>query len=43
MPAGYIYIGTTKHTVPGFGPIEVDIYMKGSPTSAARFLTTGKR
>ena len=43
MPAGYVYIGSTKHSVPGFGPIEMDMYLKGTPAAAARFLMNGKR
>ena len=38
MPAGYIYIGSAKQTIPGYGPIEVDIYMKGPLTSVSRIL-----
>ena len=38
MPSGYIYIGSSKQTIPGYGPIEVDIYIKGPLTSVSRLL-----
>ena len=38
MPAGDIYIGTTKQTIPGLNPLEVDIYIKGPLTSVSRLL-----